>query len=79
MELNPPRVIFDIAVERLELELESREKAEAAAAEAERQRSVLAVDLKDIKQKLDRLEQEYNVLLDKVKNCKKFSYSSLEK
>ena len=59
-------------LERLEQELEIRGKAEAAAAEAERQRSVLAVDLKDVHQKLDRLQQEYNTLLDKViawKNC----------
>lgn len=44
-----------------------REKAEAAAAEAERERSVLAVDLKDLQQKLERLKQEYNVLQDKVR------------
>ena len=45
-----------------------REKAEAAAAEAERERSVLAVDLKDMQQRLERLKQEYNALQDKVRN-----------
>ena len=53
-------------LERLEQELENRGKAEAAAAEAERQRQVLAVDLKDMHQKLERLQQEYNALFDKV-------------
>ena len=55
-------------LERLEQELVIREKAEAAAAEAERERSVLAVDLKDMQQKLERLKQEYNALQDKVRN-----------
>lgn len=54
-------------LERLEQELVIREKAEAAAAEAERERSVLAVDLKDLQQKLERLTQEYNALQDKVR------------
>ena len=54
-------------LERLEQELVIREKAEAAAAEAERERSVLAVDLKDLQQKLERLKQEYNALQDKVR------------
>ena len=45
----------------------TREKAEAAAAEAERERSVLAVDLKDLQQKLERLKEEYNALQDKVR------------
>ena len=54
-------------LERLEQELVIREKAEAAAAEAERERSVLAVDLKDLQQKLERLNQEYNALQDKVR------------
>lgn len=49
-------------LERLEQELEIRGKAEAAAAEAERQRQVLAVDLKDIRQKYERLLQEHNTL-----------------
>ena len=53
-------------LERLEQEIESRGKAEAAAAEAERQRSVLAVDLKDMHQKFERLQQEYNAVLDTV-------------
>lgn len=53
-------------MERLEQEIESRGKAEAAAAEAERQRSVLAVDLKDMHQKFERLQQEYNAVLDTV-------------
>lgn len=53
-------------LERLEQEIESRGKAEAAAAEAERQRSVLAVDLKDMHQKFERLQQEYNAALDTV-------------
>ena len=53
-------------MERLEQEIESRGKAEAAAAEAERQRSVLAVDLKDMNQKFERLQQEYNAVLDTV-------------
>ena len=57
------------ALERLEQELENRGKAEAAAAEAERQRSVLAVDLRDTQQKLERLQQEHNALLDKVLKC----------
>lgn len=52
-------------LERLEQELEIRGKAEAAAAEAERQRQVLAVDLKDMHQKFERLQQEYNALVDK--------------
>lgn len=55
-------------LERLEQELVIREKAEAAAAEAERERSVLAVDLKDMQQRLERLKQEYNALQDKVRN-----------
>ncbi|PFX19790.1 Rho-associated protein kinase 2 [Stylophora pistillata] len=55
-------------LERLEQELVIREKAEAAAAEAERERSVLAVDLKDMQQKLERLKQEYNALQDKNKS-----------
>ncbi|XP_078360692.1 rho-associated protein kinase 2-like isoform X2 [Oculina patagonica] len=55
-------------LERLEQELEIRTKAEAAAAEAERERSVLAVDLKDLQQKLARLQQEYNALQDKNKS-----------
>lgn len=55
-------------LERLEQELVIREKAEAAAAEAERERSVLAVDLKDIQQKLERLKQEYSALQDKNKS-----------
>lgn len=54
-------------LERLEQELVTREKAEAAAAEAERERSVLAVDLKDLQQKLERLKEEYNALQDKVR------------
>lgn len=53
-------------LERLEQELEIRGKAEAAAAEAERQRQVLAVDLKDIRQKYERLLQEHNALSDEV-------------
>ena len=53
-------------LERLEQELEIRGKAEAAAAEAERQRKVLAVDLKDIRQKYERLLQEHNTLADEV-------------
>ena len=53
-------------LERLEQELEIRGKAEAAAAEAERQRQVLAVDLKDIRQKYERLLQENNTLADEV-------------
>lgn len=53
-------------LERLEQELEIRGKAEAAAALAERQRQVLAVDLKDMHQKFERLQQEYNALVDKV-------------
>ena len=53
-------------LERLEQELEFRGKAEAAAAEAERQRQVLAVDLKDMNQKYERLLQEHNALLDEV-------------
>lgn len=55
-------------LERLEQEIESRGKAEAAAAEAERQRSVLAVDLKDMHQKFERLQQEYNAVLDTKKS-----------
>ena len=55
-------------LERLEQELDNRGKAEAAAAEAERQRQVLAVDLKDMHQKFERIQQEYNALLDKVHN-----------
>ncbi|KAJ7375003.1 Rho-associated protein kinase 2 [Desmophyllum pertusum] len=55
-------------LERLEQELEIRAKAEAAAAEAERERSVLAVDLKDLQQKLERLKQEYNALQNKNKS-----------
>lgn len=62
-------------LERLEQELVIREKAEAAAAEAERERSVLAVDLKDIQQKLERLKQEYSALQDKVRNGWKRSRS----
>lgn len=58
-------------LERLEQELEIREKAEAAAAEAERERSVLAVDLKDMQQKLERLKQEYDALQDKVRFVEK--------
>lgn len=54
-------------LERLEQELEIRGKAEAAAAEAERQRQVLAVDLKDIRQKYERLLQEHNTLADENK------------
>lgn len=54
-------------LERLEQELEIRGKAEAAAAEAERQRKVLAVDLKDIRQKYERLLQEHNTLADENK------------
>ncbi|XP_074635480.1 rho-associated protein kinase 2-like isoform X3 [Acropora palmata] len=54
-------------LERLEQELEIRGKAEAAAAEAERQRQVLAVDLKDMRQKYERLLQEHNALSDENK------------
>lgn len=54
-------------LERLEQELEFRGKAEAAAAEAERQRQVLAVDLKDMNQKYERLLQEHSALLDENK------------
>lgn len=53
-------------LERLEQELEIRGKAETAAAEAERQRQVLAVDLKDMRQKYERLLQEHNALSDEV-------------
>lgn len=47
-------------------ERDLRVKAEAAATEAERQRQVVALDLKDARQKMDRLKQEYNTLVDKV-------------
>ena len=53
-------------MEKLVQERELRAKAEAAATEAERQRQVVALDLKDAGQKMDRLKQEYNALVDKV-------------
>ena len=57
-----------VSAEKLEQEQELRAMAEAAATEGEREKSVLALDLKDARQKLERLTQEHNALLAKNQN-----------
>ena len=61
--------LINFTVDKLVQERELRANAEALATEAERQRQVVALDLKDARQKMDRLKQEYNALVDKVGSC----------
>ena len=55
-----------IDAKEIQLERESRTKAESKAADLERQISVINLDVKNLNQKLERLEQDHTGALTKV-------------
>ena len=55
-----------IDAKEIQLERESRTKAESKAADLERQISVINLDVKNLNQKLERLEQDHTAALTKV-------------